>query len=186
MKKLCTIGILSLAALGVGAGQASAWHLLHHCCCSYTVCCKPYNAFSPPCCTPCGKNWPCDMGHFQPAPCFGMGGYGGCGSCGGGPAMSPPGVAPMQMPPATGAPNYMPPAPAEVGAPEASMPMMPMMPYAMQGGAMPMQQPVAFQPPYMNMNYYPPQAYYPAYPPTQMAGYGMPQGPMPAYFAGPR
>lgn len=178
MLKYCSLAVLSLAALGLGAGQASAagW-LKNWCCChKYTVCCKPYNAFSPPCCTPCGKGWPCCMEPFAMGGC----GHGGCGygggcadgSCGapmGAPAMGGS-SAPATMPPATSIPNYMPPAPAEVGdAPQGAMPMMPVWPQAMPQ-AMPMQmmRPVVFQPNY-GPAYYPQPAYYP------MPGMGMPQ-----------
>ncbi len=154
MKKL-SIAIFSLAALGLSADLAFAG-LFKCCCCDrYTVCCKPYNAFSPPCCNPCGKNWPCCMAPFSPAPYPAP--MANCIGC------APGGVAPADMgrpmPPATAAPGYMPPAPTEVGQPQTmiapyGMPMM-------QGYPMPMQ-PVAFQP-----------GYYPAPMPT-MNGYAMP------------
>jgi hypothetical protein len=180
MKKL-SIAILSLTALGLSAEMAFAG-LFKCCCCDrYTVCCKPYNAFSPPCCTPCGKNWPCCMGGFTPAPCPAP--MADCAGCGQGYAPAPGGV-PRAMPPATAAPGYMGPAPTEVGEPQAMMPGygMPMMPnygmampgYGMPGYGMPMMpnygmpmQPVAFQP-----------GYYPA----AMPSYPMPQA-MPNYAA---
>ena len=51
-RNILTLGLLSLAALGLGAAEASAywWRF----CCCQSKCCtisiKPYNAFSPVCC----------------------------------------------------------------------------------------------------------------------------------------
>jgi hypothetical protein len=173
MNKLNIIAILSLTALGLSAPLASAGFLCRKggsCACEYTVCCKQPNAFSPPCCTPCGKNWPCTMGPWTPAPCPAP-----CATCMTG-MHAPIGTMPapaQPMPPATAAPGYMPPAPAEVGEPQAMMPMMP-------GYGLPTQ-PVAFQPAYGG--YYPPMM--PGYgygvPQPMMPGYGMPQGMMPGY-----
>jgi hypothetical protein len=172
MKKLCTVAIVSLAALGVGATQASAWC---HCCCGVKVCCKQPNAFSPPCCYPCGKWWPPCYGFNAPGPNLAM----GCSDCGSGmmgPMISPSPV-PSQMPPATGAPpNYMPPAPTEVGGPQAGLPAGPTFPFALANRALPMQ-PAGFAP--ANAGYYPPMGIYPGYGAPPMApGYGppMPQG----------
>jgi hypothetical protein len=191
MKKMISYALCSLAALGVGTGQATAGHLLgclKKWCCDcgyrYTVVCKPYNAFSPPCCMPCGQGWPCTMMPF---------GFTGCmdGSCGPGMA-APPGTDPGRpMPPATAAPGYMPPAPTELnGAPQTYM-IQPMPGYGqpMPGYGQPMpgpwMQPVAFQPAYPG--------YYPGAMPAMMPqGYLMPQAPMmapgmaPAYWGGPR
>jgi hypothetical protein len=50
MKKLLSAAVLSLLAVGLNTGSASAWTLFHHCCQSCTkVCITPYNAFSPVC-----------------------------------------------------------------------------------------------------------------------------------------
>lgn len=168
MKKLCTVAILSLAALGVGATQAWAWC---HCCCGVKVCCKQPNAFSPPCCYPCGKWWPPCYGFNAPGPNLAM----GCGSdCGPGGMMQGPMVpspVPSQMPPATGAPpNYMPPAPTEVGGPQAGMPGGPMFPFALASRGMPMI-PAGFAP---NAGYYPPMGMYPSYGVPLAPGYGPP------------
>ncbi|MBL8793685.1 MAG: hypothetical protein JNM56_07265 [Planctomycetia bacterium] len=182
MLKHCTLTVLSLAALGLGAGQASAagWFSCWKCCHKYTVCCKPYNAFSPPCCYPCGKGWPCYMEPFAMHGCGHGGcgyGHGGCadGSCGpvAGAPMMGEASAPATMPPASAVPNYMPPAPAEVGdAPQGALPLMPVYPQAAPQGMpygmpMPMMRPVVFQP-----------AYAPAYYPQQPAYYPMPAMPM--------
>lgn len=178
MKKL-SIAILSLTALGLSADLAFAG-LFGCCCCDrYTVCCKPYNAFSPPCCNPCGKNWPCCMAPFSPAPYPAP--MANCAGCGAG--FVAPADMNRPMPPATAAPGYMPPAPTEIGEPQTMAPMMPqygMPQYGMPQYGMPMtpgygypMQPVAFQP-----------GYYPA-PMSAMPGYGMPQGMMPAYAPQP-
>jgi len=163
MNKLSTIALLTLAALGLHAATASA-HIFG-CCCGhkYTIVCKPYNAFSPPCCTPCGTCWPCAMGSFTPASPYPppIAGCPGCGT--GAPGMGAP---PQAMPPATAAPGYMPPAPAEVGEPQT---MLPGLPYGYPGVPM---QPVVFQ------------GYgYPAAVPPAMGGYPMP-GMMPGMMPG--
>jgi hypothetical protein len=51
MKKLLIASCLSIATLGLIAGQAPAWCFLgcHRCCFDYCICCRPYNAFSPVC-----------------------------------------------------------------------------------------------------------------------------------------
>ncbi len=177
MKRL-SIAILSLTALGLSADLAFAG-LFNCCCCDrYTVCCKPYNAFSPPCCNPCGKNWPCCMAPFSPAPYPAP--MANCAGCAPGYGGGAPADMGRPMPPATAAPGYMPPAPAEViGQPQTMAPMMPAYGMPMQPGyGMPMQ-PVAFQP-----GYYPTQMpMMPGYgmPQGMMPGYGMPQGMMPGY-----
>src|SRR5712692_5771129 len=45
------IGLLSLAALGAGVQQAAAFFGRDCCCNKYctTICCRPYNAFTPVC-----------------------------------------------------------------------------------------------------------------------------------------
>src|SRR5262249_25806429 len=63
MKKLFAAGFLSLAMLGMANAPASAWFNCCHpwrCCgkCVQTICCRPYNAFTPVCfgticCTGC-------------------------------------------------------------------------------------------------------------------------------------
>jgi hypothetical protein len=172
MKKLCTIALCSLAALGVAAGQACAGHLfshLHRHCCDqkYTVVCKPYNAFSPPCCVPCG-HWHCNMMPFSPY---------GPPDCYGGHCLAAPGMVPSgPMPPAAAPPGYMPPAPAEVdGAPQTQMLPTPMLPYALPTSWMP---PPGIHPGAIG--------YYPNVMPTAMPAYGMPQGMLPAYWMAPQ
>jgi len=52
--KLCVLTALSLAGLALCAAPSSAGWLCHHHCCNHstiTIECRPYNAFSPPCCT---------------------------------------------------------------------------------------------------------------------------------------
>jgi len=185
MKKLCTVAMVSLAALSM-ATPAWAWC---HCCCGVKVCCKQPNAFSPPCCYPCGKWWPPCYGFNAPGPNM-MGCGSDCGSgCGPGMMYGPttPTTAPGDMPPATGAPpNYMPPAPTEVGGPQAAFPAGPTFPFALANRALPM----------MPANFagnpgYPPMAMYPGYGAPPMApGYGPPVGqnfgpPMPVQNFGP-
>ena len=65
MKKILSIGVLTLASMWLTPGissagstfglftQTSCWpfNCFAHCeCCKSTICIKPYNAFSPPCC----------------------------------------------------------------------------------------------------------------------------------------
>ena len=57
MKKLLALGLLSMATLGLATAPASAWWPCFplcgsKCCskCCVPVCCRQYNAFSPPCC----------------------------------------------------------------------------------------------------------------------------------------
>src|SRR5262249_48883912 len=100
MRKLLFLASLSLATVTVTATEAPAWFLsCCHCrnkCCT-TICCKPYNAFSPVCCgnitTDC---CPINFGGYGMNSCFAGGyGYGGSfnsGCCDGGslPAPSTP------------------------------------------------------------------------------------------------
>lgn len=50
--KLCVLTALSLAGLALSAAPSYAGWLCHHCCnrSTITIECRPYNAFSPPCC----------------------------------------------------------------------------------------------------------------------------------------
>ncbi len=104
MKRFLLATVVSVAAIALTSGQASAGHF-HHCyskCC--TFCCKPYNAFSPICCGTlfcdgCCPQFGCQM-HQPPggpgpaggagcpdgACAYGAGLDGACadGSCGGG------------------------------------------------------------------------------------------------------
>src|SRR5437016_11017433 len=89
MKKLLVLASLSVIAVSMSATCAQAWFL--DCCrgCrgdQYTVtyCCRPYNAFSPPCCYPIGVHGAVP---FNP--------YGG-------------GFPPQQMPSGLGYPSYGP------------------------------------------------------------------------------
>jgi hypothetical protein len=90
MKKLLTLALFSLAGLGWSTGQAPAWFCCHKCCnkCSTTICCHPYNAFSPVCwgnMTCCG----CCPAQFGCCPGPMNGGYCGGGACEGGACGSP-------------------------------------------------------------------------------------------------
>jgi hypothetical protein len=88
MKKLLTLALFSLAGLGWSTGQAPAWFCCHKCCnkCSTTLCCHPYNAFSPVCwgnITCCGC-CPLQFGCCPPGLGPMTGGYGNGGFGGGG------------------------------------------------------------------------------------------------------
>jgi len=87
MKKMLFLGLLSVAALQATSSSASAWFL--HCCrkcndCCTTICCRPYNAFSP-CCggtfnfVGCCPSMNCGYGPQCGPPCFG--GFAGAPSC---------------------------------------------------------------------------------------------------------
>src|SRR5262245_56186770 len=131
MKKLYAVAYLSLATLGLASSDAFAAGCCRckckkHCCYSYSICCRPYNAFSPICC----GNMCCDgcCGQCQPS-CgcnltLGCGCAAGCAggdcSCLGqlpapGPAPVGPGVpSPVASPapaPAPGTPGFSAPMP---------------------------------------------------------------------------
>ena len=139
--KLTTIAILSLTAVGLGAGDALASGCCKtHCCFKQKLICSQYNAFSPPCCYPYGGCFghKCCMPNlhipFYPGCCGGgmQGCYGDAGGgCVGGQCQSVPSAAPMP------------------GGPTAYAPMMPygMMPYGMQQPMMVMQPPMGYQAP---------------------------------------
>ena len=73
MKKLLALATLSLAVLGLSNSMASAWWF-NPCChkCCATICCKPYNAFSP-CCPVTVRSHGC-------CPVLNCCGNGGCGN----------------------------------------------------------------------------------------------------------
>jgi hypothetical protein len=95
MKKILAASVLSLAILGLTTTEASAWfRCCGHCCphCySYSICCRPYNAFTPVCfgnlycdgcCMPPNGMWQSAAGCANSLACFngGMGcecSYGG-------------------------------------------------------------------------------------------------------------
>jgi len=88
MKKLIAVAFLSVAGLAVVAGRAPAWFCCHHCankCCT-TICCQPYNAFTPICCgnINCMGCCPMSCGGCGAAPCGPYSGGPFCaeGSCG--------------------------------------------------------------------------------------------------------
>jgi hypothetical protein len=137
MKKLLFAAVLSLAGVGLGAGQASAWPLhCHHCCknCA-SICVRPYNAFSPSIfgslcvdgCFPlsCANGGPGGPQGYGPPPCYG-GGFGcagdGCGAPGApapgkSTAGGPPTVLPGTVPTFLGPPPVQVPAGAQVEVP---------------------------------------------------------------------
>src|SRR3954447_10347458 len=127
MKRFLLATVVSVAALALPSGQASAGHH-HHCydkCC--TFCCKPYNAFSPICCGTlfcdgCCPQFGCQMhqppggpGPYAGGGCpdgvcpAGMGPDGICadGSCGG--AGGAPWSGPGSLPSAGGSDGQAPP-----------------------------------------------------------------------------
>src|SRR6516165_11282557 len=98
MKRLFAAAILSVVTVGGTTGSASAWcidHLFHHChhCCT-KICCKQYNAFSPPCCEGVMPMWG-NGGPYDPA------GYGASfgGDCDGAGVKQLPSPGSLQTPP---------------------------------------------------------------------------------------
>jgi len=173
MKKLLLAALLSLAGVGLSAGESFAWplHCFRRCCAgSATICVKPYNAFSPSVfgsitadgCFPMAiaNHGPCyPPPAFGPPPGFGPMGCGmdgaGCGACfagagPGGPGMAgPPPGAPMMMPPGAGVPNFQAPPPT---------PMPPGNPAGAQAWASPLQA-AGYYPGYAPMPWMQPQGY---------------------------
>src|SRR5271167_5032792 len=103
MKKLLTIAVLSLGAICMNAGKASAWlgdHYYSHWFCR-EVCTWPYVPVTgcKSCCNPCCP--PCPAPYFMKPynafslPCFGS--FGGCGPCCGG-GCQPMGCQPIVIP----------------------------------------------------------------------------------------
>jgi hypothetical protein len=86
MKKLLFAAVLSLAGLGLSTGQASAWLLhCHHCCAgSATICCRPYNAFSPSIFGSITADGCCPISFGNHGPAYGAGCYAGAPGCDGG------------------------------------------------------------------------------------------------------
>src|SRR5262249_38736401 len=91
MKKLFAVTCLSpatlgAAALGLAAGQASAWYPGCNLCCKSScikICCRPYNAFTPCSCGfISGHNIPFSFGPLS-GPLCGPGGFGPPGPGGG-------------------------------------------------------------------------------------------------------
>jgi hypothetical protein len=79
MKKLLALAALSVASLCMSTSTASAW-IFNGCChrCCATICCKPYNAFSPCCPVTIRSNGCCPVLN-----CCGPAAYGcGAGACG--------------------------------------------------------------------------------------------------------
>jgi hypothetical protein len=157
MKKLLTLGLLSLAALAFTTGSASAWPFFGKCnqCCT-TICLRQYNAFSPICCgdvnmgcCPINLNGCCRFGMGGGNQCYGGAGYGG-GACyaGSGDAcclgeLPAPGM--MSTPAAAGAPNFQAPLPNPNQGPQplsyGGMPMCnPYFPYVQPAAYAPMMQ----------------------------------------------
>lgn len=115
MKKLLTLALLSLGLLALNSGQASAIFFFHRChkCCA-TICCKPYNAFTPTCTGTLFCNGCCPIGFGGPGHGPGPGADWGPGCTDGGyvthgaPAVP---VAPANPAPAGGGPDFKPPTP---------------------------------------------------------------------------
>jgi hypothetical protein len=186
MKKIYAAAFLSLAVLGGSSGQAQAWGLCGscRCCCyKYSVCCKPYNAFSPIC---YGKLY-CDGCCPAPPPaCPGAQGphcmAGGCGCDAGTLGSLPPSAMHQGGPAFNGAPlpNGTAPAPTYTAPPPTpvddskplpnagdSAPSVQVYPNPLYYGMM---QQAAYQPAYYG-NYYPAPSYYPAYYPNYYGAY---------------
>jgi hypothetical protein len=175
MKKLLTVAVLSLGLLAMAGGRASAGFLFHKCCghCT-TICCKPYNAFSPTCsgticcdgCCPINFN---NAPAPAPAPC-----YPDCGPvCADGACSAPllpSGPAPTHVPPASapagGGGELKAPTPAPSGTP---------MSQAYPYGYAPVHR-VGYHPAYAGYGY--PQRQGQGY----NAGYGYPQANVPSPY----
>jgi hypothetical protein len=171
MKKLVVVACLSLATVGMASGQAFALGCGCRkcgCCYKFSICCRPYNAFSPICC----GNLCCDgcCGCCCQPPCgcslhLGCNGHAGpdCSCLGHLPAHDDHGHGPAVTSPA---------------APAASPPVGPMptpLPKGAPAGPTTLQLPApAYFGPVQNATYQP--AYY--------GGYGMPMGPYAAYGYG--
>lgn len=201
MKKIYAAAFLSLAVLGGSSGQAKAVGFCPscRCCCyKYSVCCKPYNAFSPIC---YGKLYCDGCCPAPPPPCAPQGPCctaGGCGCDASTLGSLPPSTVPGNLGGVNVVPNgttgptgpiYMAPAPTPV---DNSKPL----PSAVDGSGAPsaqvypdpmyygMMQQAAYQAAYYgNPGYYP--AYYPgyygAYPgyyPVSVPGYAGPLVPV--------
>lgn len=174
--KACLVGLLSVATLGVSTPQASAFlfHILHHrkCGrCAMTICCHPYNAFTPACfghitCDGCCPIQSCPPQNCLPPACLAPLGPTHCGDpCAPGQPYvnwAPHGIAGLplhqalqpngqQAAPVTNGngstPNFVPPPPTPAN-PGSPMPNGPVSynPYGVQ-----------------QTGYYPMPAYYPAY-----------------------
>lgn len=177
MKKLLAVAVVSVAAVGLSAGPASAWCSCFHY--KYCASAAQYNAFSPFCLSTVygGKCGHCKCFHVAdvpccnapPAPCCGP----VCGDgCCAGPYCGDGGVI-GQLPPAGGAPaqggnggqTFQPPMPSPLpGNPGPSSMMMPQrMPYGQvqAAGYRPMMYPgygYGYQPMPVPSGYYGPQA----------------------------
>jgi hypothetical protein len=161
MKKLFAASLLSLTVWALTTPDASAWWGFGHCCgrhCySYSICCRPYNAFTPVCfgnlycdgcCMPPNGMWQSACGQGNP--------WAGCGAgqpcdfeCGG--QLPAPEVIEKGGPP----PAFTPPTPTPMSSAQPTA-----LPYGMV-------QPAAYGQAYYP-NYY--NAYYP--PMGGMPGYG--------------
>jgi hypothetical protein len=177
MKKLVAASLLSLAVWALATAEASAWFGCcgHHCCgrhCySYSICCRPYNAFTPVCfgnlycdgcCMPPSGMWQSACGAANPFAGCGAGQW-GCEGCGG--QLPAPDVIERGGPP----PAFTPPAPTPMGSAQP-------LPsngagWAWSAGIPPygMVQPAAYGQAYYP-NYY--NGYYPQMPMGGMPGYG--------------
>lgn len=152
--KLLRFGFLGIVGLAISAGVCDAGFFKHLCCnkCCTTICCRPYNAFTPFCyggmvCDGCCPTPMCAFNGCGPV-------SGNCGmGCGmGQPGMGYPGVQPMPAGNPVGNPGYAPmPAPTQNTT-------------YMQQQYYPVQPAGYYQPGYYQQPVYPMQYYYPVYP----------------------
>jgi len=190
MKKLVLLGVLSLSAVGLTTGTASAWFFdnwcggCHGCRCTLNISYRPYNAFDPGCCGAsingnlCGLFGGMGCGPWVPPPCMPPCYSGMCGTSCINSGCCDAGCLPAPVPDSGPAPvPAMPAAPAGA-APVFTPPMPSPLPATSQMYYYPT--PVA-QNPVHPAGYYP--NYYPGYYPNYQPGYYPPmQGyPTPSY-----
>jgi hypothetical protein len=177
--KILAFGVLISVGWVVSAGDAAAFHCLPRCCQDEANgCCRPYNAFSPVCCTPHhGHHFhhragTCPYCHGISCPPWICGGpFPMSGDpCAGGFAGAPTNMLPgsTTVTPETSNPGFVPPPPTPTPMPivnQTSMPWAPPSPFGLQ--------PAAYQQgqyPSYPVNYYPASSY-PAAVPTSVPYY---------------
>jgi len=182
MNRIVTAALLSLGALGLTSGQASAFFWKHCCnkCC--TICVKPYNAFSPVafgsvCFDGCNPIQSCPPYFGGPSCCPAPAGCDGCAP-GHLPPSNPGPGAPHHPGPGAGAPGFQSPMPAPLPPGTGAGAMYPNWSYPPQYGQYGMVQPTGYR-----TAYYP--NYYYGYGPMMPPG-GYPMGNLPAYWNGGR
>jgi|SRR5215813_11609411 len=165
MKRFLLAAILSVGAVAITSGQASARLLKCRCynkCC--TVCCKPYNAFSPSCCGWINFDGCCpQFGCNQGPPQGGFDQYCGDGGCGDG------GCVAGNLPGGFGGPEYVPSQGGPAGPPQngqlpapGTQPFQAPTPMPLPPGSGARSSPVMFGPPVQPIRY----------PPVAQYGYG--------------